>query len=152
VEGEGVDLDPGLDGQRAASGLGPGLAVDTHRRQGRAQTRVAEAAVSRTESVAGSERVVPVDGVDGRLDPGTRNRRRAGRVNRIRAAGEPNGRVAHAVHHELFGRPPFQAHEKQQRDTLQHDSLHIITHVRNDDNLLILIKRPEAQFLISYYT
>lgn len=85
--------------------------------------------------MAGSERVVPVDGVDGRLDPGTRHWRRAGRVNRVPAAGEPNGRVAHAVHHELLGRPPFQAHEEEQRDSLQQDGLHSITRVRNDDNL-----------------
>jgi len=109
--GGGGSLDPGLSGQRAASGFAPCFAVDAHRRQGRAQARVAEAAVSRTESLAGSERVVPVDGIDGRLDGGIRHRRRAGRVNQVRAAHELNGRVAYAVHLGLFGRPPFQAHE-----------------------------------------
>jgi len=71
--------------------------------------------------VAGPERVVPVDGVDGRLDGGTRHRRRAGRVDRVSAAREPDGRVAHAVHHKLVGRPLFQAHEQHECDTLQHD-------------------------------
>lgn len=120
VVGDG-GLDPGFDGQRASPGLGPGLAVDAHRRQGRAHARVAEAAVGRTESVAGPERlVVPVDGVDGRLVPGAGHRRRAGPVGNVRAPRESHGRVAHAVHHELVGRPPVQAHEQQQCDALKH--------------------------------
>jgi len=117
----GGGLDPGFDGQRAAPGLGPGLAADAHRRQRRAQARVAEAAVGRTESVAGPERlVVPVDGVDGRLERGARHRRRAGPVGHVRAPRKSHGRLGHAVHHELVGRPPVQAHEQQQRDALQH--------------------------------
>jgi len=96
--------------------------------------------------VAGSERVVPVDGVDGRLGPGTRNRCRAGRVDRVRAAREPDGRVAHTVHHKLFGWPPFQAHEQHKRDTLQHDGSRIIAHVQNDNDLLVLTIRPESRY------
>jgi len=117
----GGGLDPRFDGQRASPGLGPGLAVDAHRRQRRAHARVAEAAVGRTESVAGPERlVVPVDGVDGRLER-ARHRRRAGPVGcNVRAPRESHGRVAHAVHHELLGRPPVQAHEQQQCDALKH--------------------------------
>lgn len=104
--GGGGGLDPGFDGQRASPGLGPGLVADAHRRQRRAHARVAEAAVCRTESVAGPERlVVPVDGVDGRLER-ARHRRRAGLVGNVRAPRESHGRVAHAVHHELVGRPP----------------------------------------------
>jgi len=117
-------LYPWLDGQRAASSLGLSLAADAHRRQGRAQTRVAKAAVSRTESVAGSERVVPIDGVDGRLiGTSAWHWCRTGRVNRVRAAGESNSRVAHTVHHKLFGWPPFKAHEQHKRDTLQHHNI-----------------------------
>lgn len=92
----------------------PGL--DAHRCERRAQARVAEAAVRRAEArvraVRRTERMVSVDGVHGRLD------RSRTRVARVRAVRESHRRLGHAVHRELVGWPPLNAHEHQQRDSL----------------------------------
>lgn len=110
----GHPVAPGVVAGRSRRGR-PGL--DAHRRERRAQARVAEAAVRRAETrvraVARPERVVPVDGVHGRLD------RSRTRVARVQAVREAHRRLGHAVHGELVRRPPLDADEHEQRDTLQ---------------------------------